>query len=89
MKTNTMDIWYKIVYQPYIAVCAGESGLLLDDFIVLKNSEIMALMNDDKVNRYIISPHYTGLLQPCDIGINKSLTERLQNLQPIGEEKNF
>ena len=28
---------------------------------------------------YMVSPHYTGLLQPCDVGINKSLKDRLKN----------
>ena len=35
-------------------------------------------MNQDKTNRYMIPPHYTGTLQPCDVGINKSLKERLK-----------
>ena len=35
-------------------------------------------MNQGNSNRYMIPPHYTGILQPCDIGINKSLKRRLK-----------
>ena len=75
MENVTMDIWYNKVYRPYIAGFDGESGLLLDDFKVHKNSEILELMKEDKTNRYIILPHYTGLLQPCDVGINNPLKD--------------
>ncbi len=70
-----MDIWCKNVYRPYIAGCNSESGLLLDDFKVYKNSEIIALIDEDKANRYMIPPPYTGVLRPCDVGISK---ERLK-----------
>ncbi len=74
-----MNIWYTKVYRPYIAGCVGESGLLLDDIKVHENQEILELMNDEKANRYKIPPHYNALLQPCDVGINKSLKKILRN----------
>ena len=78
-----MNIWYNKVYRPYIAGFDGESGLLLDDFKVHKNSEILKLMKEDKTNRYMNPPHYTGLLQPCNMGINKPLKDRFKKLQLI------
>ena len=78
MDNTTMNIWYNKVYRPYIFDCTGESGLLLDDFKVHKNPDISELMSQDNANQYMIPPHYTGLLQPCDVGINKSLKERLK-----------
>ena len=39
MDNNTMEIWYNKVYRPYIANCEKESGLLLDDYKVHKNSK--------------------------------------------------
>ena len=35
-------------------------------------------MKEDKSNRYMIPPHYKGLLQPCDVGIIKPLKDRLK-----------
>ena len=66
-----MNIWYNEVYHPYISGFDGESGLLLDDFKVHKNSEILELMKEDKTDRYMIPTHYTGSLQTCDMGIKK------------------
>ena len=41
-------------------------------------------MNSDNSLIYLILPHYTGLLQPCEVGINKSLKDRLRNQLPLG-----
>ena len=35
-------------------------------------------MEDDNAMRYIIPPHYTSILQPCDVGMNKPLKEWLK-----------
>ena len=35
-------------------------------------------MKDENAIRYMIPPHYTSILQPCDVGINKPLKERLK-----------
>ena len=78
MLNNAMAIWFNKVYRRYIANYDVESGLLLDDFKVHKNTKVLELMNQDNTNRYVIPPHYTGLLQPFDVGINNSLKERLK-----------
>ena len=75
---NTMSIWYNKVYKPHIANYDGHSGLLLDDFKCHKGDELRSAMHDDNAMRFMISPHYTGVLQPCDVGINKSLKDRLK-----------
>ena len=62
MGNNTMEIWYNKVYSPYTTNYEGESGLLLDDLKVHKNPKMLELMNQDNTNRYIIPPHYTGIL---------------------------
>ena len=73
MDSNTKEIWYTEVYRSYIANWDGESGLLLDDFKVQRNSKILEVTDLDNANRYFITPNYTALLQPCDVGLNKSL----------------
>ena len=78
MDNVTMNVWYNKVHRPYAAGFDGESGKLLDDFKVHKNSEILELMKEDKTNRYMIPQHYTGLQQPCDVGINQPSKERLK-----------
>ena len=78
MDDRTMAIWYNKVYKPYIAGYTGNSGLILDDFICHKSDNMKQKMNSDNTMLYMIPPHYTGLLQPCDVGINKSLKDRLR-----------
>ncbi len=78
MGDKTKRIWYDEVYKPYIAAKDGGSGLLLDEFVWHKSQELKDKMETDDFILYIILPHYTGLLQPCDVGINKSLKDRLK-----------
>ncbi len=78
MDNRTMSIWYDNVFKPYVSECTGHSGLLLDDFKCHKNSDLQEAMDEDNANLYMIPPHYTGLLQPCDVGINKPLKDRLK-----------
>ena len=35
-------------------------------------------MRADNAHPYMIPTHYTGILQPCDVGINKTLKYRLK-----------
>ena len=35
-------------------------------------------MRADIAHPYTIPPHYTGILQPCDVGINKPLKDRVK-----------
>ncbi len=58
MDKNTVNIWYNKVYQPYIADCAGKFGLLLDDFKILRNPEILQSINEGDASRYMIPLHY-------------------------------
>ena len=39
-------------------------------------------MNVNNTLLYLIPPHYTGLLQACDVGINKSSNVRLKKNAP-------
>ena len=78
MDNRTMRICYDSVFKPYITQHNGEAGLLLDDFICHKSDALKNALKDDDTHLYMIPPHYTGLLQPCDVGINKSLKDRLQ-----------
>ena len=43
-----------------------------------RNPELQTKMDEANADRYMITPHYTGLLQPCDFGINKQLKDRLK-----------
>ena len=56
----------------------GNIGLLLEGFTCHKSDTLQSQMDDDNPLLYMIPPHYTGLLQPCDVGINKSLKDRLK-----------
>ena len=38
----------------------------------------MEAMLADNAHRYMIPPHYTGILQTCNVGINKPLKDRLK-----------
>ena len=89
MDNNTMSIWYNKIYKPHIANYGGHSGLLLDDFKCHKGDELRSAMHDDNAMCFMIPAHYTGVLQPCDVGINKSLKDRLKRLHLIGGVKNL
>ncbi len=78
MDNRTMSIWYDSVYKPYISSWNGRSGLLLDNFKFHRSSELLEAMEEDNAHRYMIPAHYTVLLQPCDVGINKPLKDRLK-----------
>ena len=73
-----MAIWYDKVYKQYFAGDDGHSELVLDDLKFHRSSELMDVMLADNAHRYMIPPHYTTILQPCDIGINKPLKDRLK-----------
>ena len=78
MDNRTMRIWYDKFYKPYIGTVTSTSGLLLDDFVCHKSGELTQRLNSDNSLLYMIPPHYTGLLQPCDVGINKSLKDQMK-----------
>ena len=33
MANRIMQIWYEQLYKPYVGICGGKSGLLLDGFV--------------------------------------------------------
>ena len=78
MDNRTMCIWQDYVYKPYVTGTNGRSGLLLDDFKCHRSPELLQAMEDDNAHGYMIPTHYTGMLQPCDVGINKPLKDRLK-----------
>ena len=43
-----------------------------------KSQELKKSLQDVYSDLYLVPPHYTGLLQPCDVEINKSLKDRLK-----------
>ena len=79
MDNMTMQIWYNEVYKSYIADADRKSCLLLGDFICRKSQELTKKLAYDDTLLYMIPTHYTGLLQLCDVSINKSLKVRLKN----------
>ena len=56
----------------------GCAGLLLDDFVCHKPNDLRNRLQSDNCLLHLIPPHYTSLLQPCDVGINKPLKDRLK-----------
>ena len=78
MDDRTMSIWNERVYKPHISTCNGDSGLLLDDFICHKSQVLKNKLETDDSLLYFIPPHYTRLLQPCDVRINKFLKDRFK-----------
>ena len=70
--------WYDSVWKPYIAGYDSESGLLLGNYKVHTMKILMEYMTNDKIKRFLIPGNRTSVLQPCDVGINKSLKERLK-----------
>ncbi len=78
MDNRTMNIWYNTIIKLYIAGYSGCSGLLLDDFKCHYSESFNSILEENGVLSYMISPHYTAFLQPCDVGINKSLKDRLK-----------
>ena len=77
MGNRTMAIWYNSGVEPYIAGYNSTTGLLLDDFKCNQSESFILLLEESNVQNYKIPPHYTALLQPCNVGINKSLKDRL------------
>lgn len=79
-----MHICYNNLFQSYISDHSGHSELLLDEFKCHRNQELIDAMEDVNALRLMVAPHYTGLQQLYDFGINKSLKDRLKSLHLIG-----
>ena len=86
MHNRIMRIWYEKIFKPYVDTAPGETGILLDDFICRKYAEIKSKLTDNYAMLYIIQNHYTNILQPSDVGINKSLKDRLKKASSQGRQ---
>ncbi len=75
---RAMNIWYTNIWKQHIAGHNGESGLILDDYQVHKTDSLLQRMTSDLTTRYLIPGGYTAVLQPCDVGVNKPLKQRLK-----------
>ena len=78
MDTAMVEVWHEKVWKLYIAGYDGESGLLLDDYICHKDDELYQKMKSDKKHRWLVPPYFTSNVQPCNVGINKPLKNRLK-----------
>ena len=78
MDNRMMTIWYNSVIKPYISGYNGYTSLLLDHFRSHHSENFTSLLEESKVRSYKIPLHYTSLLQPCNVGIIKSLKDRLK-----------
>lgn len=75
---RTMAIWYNGVIKLYIAGCNGSSGLSLNDIQCHHSVRLSSLLEENNVRSPKIPPLYTAMLQPCDVGIRKSLEDSLK-----------
>lgn len=72
MDQRSMKIWFEKVWKQYVAN-SSKSVLLLDDFICHKQPEFLDLASEVGTSIELIPGGYTCVLQPCDVGIMKSL----------------
>ena len=78
MDDRTIEIYCNKIYKPYFAGYTSNGGLLLDDFICHKSDTLKHKMDADNTILDMIPPHYTDLMQPCGVRINKSLKDPLK-----------
>ena len=79
MDDRGMQIWYEKIWRPYLENYNGNSMLLLDDFKCHKKESFVEKLEELNTKRCEVPPGYTPVLQPCDVGINKVLKEKLRN----------
>ena len=78
---RAMRIWYDNVEKTHIADYDGESQLILDDYSVHEMNLLLEKMQADNTLRFSIPGNYTAVLQPCDVGVNKPLKDRLKQAE--------
>ena len=72
MDERASKIWIDKIWMPY--VCGkGKGFLLLDEFRCHKQESFVNKINELGTEVSFIPGGYTGVLQPCDVGINKPL----------------
>lgn len=54
--------------------------LLVDDFKRHKSQVIKEKLTSANTMSSLVPPNYASVIQPCDVGINKPLMERLRHL---------
>ena len=79
MDADMMRSWVEKVWKPYVSECNGKSMLLWDDYTYHKTAELEDSLKQVNIMRVMIPPHYTSVIQPCDVGINKPLKDRLKH----------
>ena len=85
---RSMDIWLQKVWKPYLVETMDDdapivnkkatSALLLDDFKCHTQASFGHRLEQLSTHRIIITPGYTGVLQPCDVGIIKPLKTSME-----------
>ncbi len=77
MDEGGMGIEYNKVWKPYVEGRSSPSMLLLDDLTCHIQDVLLDEMKQSNSIVPIIPPGYTSVLQPCDVGIIKTLKTRL------------
>ena len=88
MDNRVMSIWYLKVFKPYVASYGRHSGLLLYGFKCHKSQELQDALDSDNSSLYMVPPHYSGILQPCPVGINKPLKDKLKKASADSRRRN-
>ena len=78
MDDRAMRIWFEKFWKPYVANFNQKSFLLLDDLKCHKQPAVEENLISVNTKLSLVPPGYTALLQPCDVGINKPLKDRLR-----------
>ena len=80
MDASMMQLWYNEVWVPYFCDVECESEFLLDDHVCHKSESLNELLQESKTVRIMVPPNFTSIVQPCDVGINKQLRDRLKKV---------
>ena len=70
MDKSSMRIWRETVFESYIAKNNGESGLILDNYVSHRNTELIGLVQVENTIPILIPPQCTSFLQSSNVGID-------------------
>ena len=79
MDERVGKLWIEKIWKPYINGSIA-SFLLLDEFKCHMQGSFVRSINDFGTEVGFIPGGYTSLLQPCDVGINKPLKNKFDDL---------
>ena len=79
MDERAAKIWIEKIWKPYVSGKFA-SFLLLDEFKCHMQGSFVRAVNDLGTEVGFIPGGYTSFLQPCDVGINKPLKKRFDDL---------